>query len=179
MTAAFNLSQLANNLNTAGQLDATDGLVGALPVGNGGTARTTLTANNLLAGNGTGQVNLIAPGPSGDVLVSNGTAWISSSAPAQTTSQVLSAIAGSSGGAVGTYAWLGRVGAGSFALGDNFAASNFVFATNQMANSPLSQGDNADAIRSTAQNGTPTGTWKAMSAASTQYYAYGLFLRIS
>lgn len=28
MTAAFNLAQLANNLNTSGQLDATDGLVG-------------------------------------------------------------------------------------------------------------------------------------------------------
>jgi hypothetical protein len=35
MTQAFNLSQLANNLNTAGQLDATDGLSGAVPVANG------------------------------------------------------------------------------------------------------------------------------------------------
>lgn len=37
MTQAYNLSQLANNLNTAGQLDATDGLVNAVPVANGGT----------------------------------------------------------------------------------------------------------------------------------------------
>ena len=28
MTQAFNLAQLANNLNTSGQLDATDGLTG-------------------------------------------------------------------------------------------------------------------------------------------------------
>jgi hypothetical protein len=44
MTQAFNLSQLANNLNTAGQLDATDGLVNAVPVANGGTGATTATS---------------------------------------------------------------------------------------------------------------------------------------
>jgi hypothetical protein len=41
MTQAYNLSQLANNLNTAGQLDATDGLVNAVPIANGGTGATT------------------------------------------------------------------------------------------------------------------------------------------
>ena len=41
MTQAFNLGQLANNLNTSGQLDATDGLVGAVPIANGGTGATT------------------------------------------------------------------------------------------------------------------------------------------
>jgi len=44
MTQAFNLSQLANNLNTAGQLDATDGLVNAVPIANGGTGATTASA---------------------------------------------------------------------------------------------------------------------------------------
>lgn len=44
MTQAFNLSQLANNLNTSGQLDATDGLVNAVPVANGGTAASTAAA---------------------------------------------------------------------------------------------------------------------------------------
>jgi len=44
MTQAFNLSQLANNLNTTGQLDATDGLVNAVPVANGGTGASTNTA---------------------------------------------------------------------------------------------------------------------------------------
>jgi hypothetical protein len=43
MTQAFNLSQLANNLNSSGQLDATDGLVNAVPVGNGGTGVSSLT----------------------------------------------------------------------------------------------------------------------------------------
>ena len=41
MTQSYNLSQLANNLNSAGQLDATDGLVGAVPVANGGTGAST------------------------------------------------------------------------------------------------------------------------------------------
>jgi len=41
MTQAYNLSQLANNLNTSGQLDATDGLVNAVPVANGGTNAST------------------------------------------------------------------------------------------------------------------------------------------
>ena len=77
MTQAFNLSQLANNLNTSGQLDATDGLSGAVPVANGGTGQSSLTANNLVAGNGTSAVSLIAPGTSGNVLTSNGTAWTS------------------------------------------------------------------------------------------------------
>lgn len=77
MTAAFNLSQLANNLNTSGQLDATDGLNGIVPVANGGTGASTLTANNLILGNGTSAVQLVAPGTSGNVLVSNGTTWSS------------------------------------------------------------------------------------------------------
>lgn len=44
MTQAYNLSQLANNLNSSGQLDATDGLVNAVPVANGGTGASTASA---------------------------------------------------------------------------------------------------------------------------------------
>jgi hypothetical protein len=44
MTQAFNLSQLANNLNSSGQLDATDGLVNAVPVANGGTGASSSSA---------------------------------------------------------------------------------------------------------------------------------------
>lgn len=51
MTQAYNLSQLANNLNTAGQLDATDGLVNAVPPANGGTGVASLTAAAALFGN--------------------------------------------------------------------------------------------------------------------------------
>ena len=41
MTQAFNLGQLGNNVNSAGKLDASVGLVNAVPVANGGTGSTT------------------------------------------------------------------------------------------------------------------------------------------
>jgi hypothetical protein len=44
----------------------------------GGTGLTTLTANNVLIGNGTSNVAFVAPGTNGNVLTSNGTAWVSS-----------------------------------------------------------------------------------------------------
>lgn len=77
MTQAFNLSQLANNLDSSGRLDASDGLVNAVPVPNGGTGQASLTQNNVLLGNGTNPVQSVAPGSSGNVLMSDGTTWSS------------------------------------------------------------------------------------------------------
>lgn len=56
MTQAYNLSQLANNLNSSGQLDATDGLVNAVPVANGGTGASTAASarSNLSVPSATG-----------------------------------------------------------------------------------------------------------------------------
>lgn len=51
---------------------------GTLPVTAGGTGAATLTSNAVLVGNGTGAVQAIAPGASGNVLTSNGTTWASS-----------------------------------------------------------------------------------------------------
>jgi hypothetical protein len=48
-----------------------------LTVANGGTGRATLTANNVVLGNGTTAVNLVAPGTANNVLTSNGTTWVS------------------------------------------------------------------------------------------------------
>jgi len=56
MTQAFNLSQLANNLDSSGRLDATDGLVNAVPVANGGTGASSETA---------ARINLNVPSRSG------------------------------------------------------------------------------------------------------------------
>jgi len=44
MTQAFNLSQLANNLDPSGKIDAADGLVNATPITNGGTGATSAAA---------------------------------------------------------------------------------------------------------------------------------------
>ena len=51
---------------------------GAVTVSKGGTGLSTLTANNILIGNGTSSPQFIAPGTSANVLTSNGTNWISS-----------------------------------------------------------------------------------------------------
>lgn len=59
---------------------ATDGAVtvaGTLNVANGGTGLTTLTANNVILGNGTSAPSFVAPSTSGNVLTSNGTTWTS------------------------------------------------------------------------------------------------------
>jgi hypothetical protein len=60
----------------------TTDVTGTLPVGNGGTGATTLTANNVILGNGTSAVQFVAPGAIGNVLSSNGTTWASSALPA-------------------------------------------------------------------------------------------------
>jgi len=54
MTQAYNLSQLANKVNTSGQVDVSTGSTGTLPVANGGTGQTTYTDGQLLIGNTTG-----------------------------------------------------------------------------------------------------------------------------
>ena len=48
---------------------------GTLPVANGGTSLTTLTANNVILGNGASAPTFVAPSTSGNVLTSNGTTW--------------------------------------------------------------------------------------------------------
>jgi hypothetical protein len=48
-----------------------------LAVADGGTGRSTLTANAVLTGNGTSGINSVSPGTSGNLLVSNGTTWTS------------------------------------------------------------------------------------------------------
>ena len=74
----------SGNLTLGGTLDdinLASGVTGTLPVANGGTGATTLTANNVLLGNGTSAPLAVAPSTSGNVLTSNGTTW-QSTAPA-------------------------------------------------------------------------------------------------
>lgn len=77
-------------------------LSGVLSVANGGTGQSSLTANNVILGNGTSAVQFVAPGTNGNVLTSNGTTWTSAAAP--TFSQVYpsAGIAVSTGTAWGT-----------------------------------------------------------------------------
>jgi len=66
-------------------IDASAVTTGTLVVARGGTGASTLTANNVLLGNGTSALQAVAPGTNGNVLTSNGTTWTSAalSIPAQ------------------------------------------------------------------------------------------------
>jgi len=63
------VAPVATTINLATQV------TGTLSPANGGTGATTLTANNVILGNGTSAVQFVAPGASGNVLTSNGTTW--------------------------------------------------------------------------------------------------------
>jgi len=65
-------------LTNATGLPLSTGVTGTLPVASGGTGATTLAANNVLLGNGTSALQVVAPSTAGNVLTSNGTAWVSS-----------------------------------------------------------------------------------------------------
>lgn len=70
----------ANGDLTCSQVSASAGITGTLPVANGGTGASALTANNVILGDGTNPVQFVAPGTSGNVLTSNGTTWTSAAA---------------------------------------------------------------------------------------------------
>ena len=85
---SVNVSGGTTGLTTSGGPITTSGtitLAGTLGVANGGTGATTLTANNVLLGNGTSAVQVVAPGANGNVLTSNGTTWTSAASAAPTT----------------------------------------------------------------------------------------------
>lgn len=52
-------------------------LITPITVPSGGTGLATLTANNVILGNGASSPTFVAPGSNGNVLTSNGTTWTS------------------------------------------------------------------------------------------------------
>jgi hypothetical protein len=77
---ATNLSvtgTIAGNGATLTSINASNVSSGTLAVGRGGTGLTTLTADNVILGNGANSVKVVAPGTANNVLTSNGTTWIS------------------------------------------------------------------------------------------------------
>jgi len=99
---ASNLSDVANATTARGNLTAAKsgansditsitGLTTPLTVAQGGIGAATLTANNVLLGNGTSAPQVVAPSTAGNVLTSNGTTWVSSTPTAVNTSQLAKA----------------------------------------------------------------------------------------
>jgi hypothetical protein len=164
MTQAFNLSQFANKVNTSGQADLTTAVTGTLPVANGGTGITSAGSN-------------------GNVLTSNGTAWVSQALPAGGVTSLngqTGAITNTDQYAIGSYV-TGRPQnftnytnnttiAGSSLYATSLSNGNFIVGTG----GTFAAGANASLIT--------TGTWRCLGAAygnaSTVGYA-GLWVRIS
>jgi hypothetical protein len=147
--------------NTLTNVSLTTGVTGTLPVANGGTGAATLTANNVLLGNGTSALQAVAPSTSGNVLTSDGTTWTSAAATA----------ALPAAGAIGAYALLFYQGTSDVLLGNSTAGSNLRYAAGNSSNNWANS--------TTA----PSGTWRVMSGTGTGgriiQNTYGLFLRIS
>jgi hypothetical protein len=81
--AFFAVSGPATSVKTYTLPNATSTILttnAAVTVAQGGTGRATLTANNVILGNGTTAVAFVAPGTAGNALVSNGTTWVSGAA---------------------------------------------------------------------------------------------------
>ncbi len=60
------------NAMLAGSIDLTAKVTGVLPVANGGTGASSLTANRMLMANGTGAITVLGAGTAGQVMQSNG-----------------------------------------------------------------------------------------------------------
>jgi hypothetical protein len=74
-SAKISLVSNGTDIITAENYFAALTLGAALPVASGGTSLTTLTANNVILGNGASAPTFVAPSTSGNVLTSNGTTW--------------------------------------------------------------------------------------------------------
>ena len=83
-TSRTNLVAAKSGANS--DITSITGLTTPLTVAQGGIGAATLTANNVLLGNGTSAFQVVAPSTSGNVLTSNGTTWVSSAATGGVTS---------------------------------------------------------------------------------------------
>ena len=169
MTAAFNLSQLANNLNTSGQLDATDGLTGAVPVANGGTGSNTAAGarSNL----GTNDAANITTGTIATARLGSGTAnsttflrgdqtWATASGGVTSLNGQTGAITNTNHGSIGSYtlAFSPSLNAGnSIQAGSTYAASSL---TTFADNTDIAVG--AFNLSSASSSTGLSGTWRIM-----------------
>ena len=192
MTQAFNLSQLANNLNTSGQLDATDGLTGAVPVANGGTGLTATPTNGQIdIGNGSGFTRTTITAGSGiSVTNGSGTITIATSGGGGVTSLngQTGAITNTDFGVIGSYAVLMNSTTSDLGLGSTRAGSSLRYGTGVSTGySPNATQSRFNGYNTNSVGGSaPSGTWRKVCdsqvyrpSKSINYFGAGLFVRIS
>ena len=96
--------------NVTGNVTGTAANVtGTVAVANGGTGLTTLTANNVILGNGTSAPSFVAPSTSGNVLTSNGTTWTSAQLNRLTSDTAQASTSGTSIDFTGIPSWAKRI----------------------------------------------------------------------
>jgi hypothetical protein len=180
-------------------------MTGTVAIANGGTGSTTLTANNVLLGNGTSALQVVAPGTAGNLLTSNGTTWTSAAAPAGGVTSLngqTGAITNTGLDNIGSYcasyyavttpaSGITNINGGATVAGSTlrYNATRQIGGTSGFNNSFTTLTITGNA-QSYPYGGTAfTGTWRCVSGASTGVYvsgcdsfstwAPGLFVRIS
>ena len=162
-TSRTNLVAAKSGANS--DITSITGLTTPLTVAQGGIGVATLTANNVLLGNGTSAPLAVAPSTSGNVLTSNGTTWTSSTPATSVTSAVAGngvAVSGATGAvtfsascpsavSVGSYTALVTAYGPSYSTGSNYSGLPYYSSIN---------------IYNQAQTSTSPGTWKMMGVTS-------------
>ena len=104
-----------------------------VPVADGGTGASTLTANYALLGNGTTALQMIAPGTSGNILTSDGSTWASTAAAAGGAGYFLGNSSGATGDTTNGLTDIFRVNNTALATSVVIAASTNASATGPLA----------------------------------------------
>jgi hypothetical protein len=149
-TAISGLSFSGGPITSAGTLT----LSGTLGVQGGGTGTTSLTSGAVLIGAGTSAVTSVSPGTAGNVLASNGSAWVSTAAAASGVSSLTAgagiALTGSTGAITIT-----NTGAASITAGTGISVSS-VGGAYTVTNSGVTQLLAGSGISVTANTGSIT-----------------------
>lgn len=166
-TARTNLSAAKSGANS--DITSITGLTTALTVAQGGTGAATLTANNVVLGNGTSAVQFVAPGSSGNVLVSNGSTWTSGGAGVTSVAAGAGIAVSASTGAVTISAAAPSFNAvGSYC----YVRFNLLVGNSVASGADYSAGTGNNQFTSVAQAGGAgtnnlSGTWRYMAAPAT------------
>lgn len=145
---------------------------GTVTVANGGTGQTSLTDNNIIIGNTTGAVKFLAPGSSGNVVTSNGTAF-ASTAPTWFGNAIVSGCTTVSANSTGNVT---LVAGGNMTITTDNTAKTITFAAaggggSITMNATLAVDDTEDAIKlSGVLAGTTIAQWEAVSINSSSVY---------
>jgi hypothetical protein len=131
---------------------------GTVDVGKGGTGATALAANNVLLGNGTSALQVVAPGTSGNVLTSNGTTW-TSTAPAASGVPYTGATGAVNLGSYELTANGVTVGRGAASRSNNYAYGYAVLSSNTTGNYNNAFGHQALTANTTGQQNSAFGEY--------------------